>query len=166
MVRTIFRRIGNLLQRPSIWPIDQFRPLLVGGLFVWVFDPSAGKQSGHQSHAGTAQARLQPGHDGHIYTSSHGTKTQSAERSDSFDPRPHYGACNWGVMRAKLVPVSRSAFGPSIRKLAPLAGFALSLLLVRPLLFPQTSVNIRPKLLQLIPEGVDAHLHAPAGETR
>lgn len=54
-------------------------------------------QGGHQSHAGTAQARLQPGHDGHIYTSSHGTKTQSAEWSDSFDPRPRYGACNWGV---------------------------------------------------------------------
>jgi hypothetical protein len=57
-----------------------------------VFDPSAGKQGGHQSHAGTTQARLQPGHNGHIYTSSHGTKTKSAEWSDSFDPRPRYGA--------------------------------------------------------------------------
>ena len=72
-----------------------------------VFDPSAGKQGGHQSHAGTAQARLQPGHDGHIYTSSHGTKTQSAEWSDSSDPRPRYGACNWGVSLCLFVPAKK-----------------------------------------------------------
>src|SRR5580658_3752147 len=30
----------------------------------------------------------------------------------------------------------------------------------------QIAVNIGPKLLQLIPEGVDAHLNGKAGETR
>ena len=30
----------------------------------------------------------------------------------------------------------------------------------------QISVNIGPKLLQLIPEGVEAHLRSPVGETR
>ena len=30
----------------------------------------------------------------------------------------------------------------------------------------QTAVNIGPKLLQLIPEGVDAHLNCKTGDTR
>src|SRR6266568_4367907 len=46
----------------------------VAHLPAHVFDPSTGKQGGHQSHAGTAQARLLSGHDGHLYTSSHGKK--------------------------------------------------------------------------------------------
>ena len=50
---------------------------------------------------------LQPGDDGHIYTSSHGTKTQSAEWSDSFDPRPRNGAGNWSVSLCLFVPTKK-----------------------------------------------------------
>src|ERR1700683_4076775 len=45
----------------------------------------------------------------------------------------------------------------------PHIGAALPLLLRRRVLLPQQIVvNIRPKFLQLIAEGVDTHLHAPA----
>ena len=37
----------------------------------------------------------------------HGTKTQRAEWSDSFSPRPRYGAGNWGVSLCLFVPTKK-----------------------------------------------------------
>lgn len=68
--------------------------------------------------------------------------------------------------KGKLGPFRGQHSGCPIRKVAPLAGFALSLLRLGALTLLQTSVNVRPKLLQPIPEGVDAHLHVPVGKTR
>jgi hypothetical protein len=52
--------------------------------------------------------RLQSGHDGHLYTSSYGTKTQGAEWSDSLASRPCNGAYNWGVSLCLFVPTKKS----------------------------------------------------------
>jgi integrase len=46
-------------------------------------EPFCGQTGGHQSHAGTAQARLQPGHDGHIYTQAVTAQKRTAQGADA-----------------------------------------------------------------------------------
>jgi hypothetical protein len=66
----------------------------VAHLPPYVFDLAAGRQSRHLGHAGTASARLQPGHHGYVHTGRYGTKTRSSEWRSSVVSRSRNDAGN------------------------------------------------------------------------